>query len=216
MVTRWTHARIRVRLAHLGDERRWKRSHAAHWTHAARGRPHPRRGASSEQLPQVDRVRVGKWLWWAAETCIASATLSFFTLAVIAFGKAEPTETMGWGFVGLVLGSGAAVLVVVGLLTRRYPNRTGFVLLVCGLTLFVTLAGHGQEDGAVGWWIIPFALPPLAGMLLVVRWLLQAPAEAPSSKPPRAIPTEHDLACWCGSGREFKKCHGALRTRASN
>ena len=141
--------------------------------------------------------------WWGRELVGESAALGALFLYVL-----DPTIVAHSALVTTDTGLTAFTMLFLFALWR-YIGQPGWRRMVlCGVALGAVL---GAKFSAV-------FLLPIAAVLLAaaVRW--QVTARAAGSAPeaePRAAKVGPNSACPCGSGKKYKRCHGAGRTAAA-
>src|ERR1017187_223143 len=150
------------------------------------------------RLPFILLAALLGWLiyWWGRELLGSAAALGALFLYAL-----DPTMVAHSALVTTDVGVTAfAVLFLFAL--WRYIGRPGWQRLVlCGLTLGAAL---GAKFSAV-------FLLPIAAILLAVaaRWPVTPDPETAAERERRAVKVGPNSPCPCGSGRKYKKCHGA-------
>src|ERR1017187_3869162 len=134
--------------------------------------------------------------WWGRELVGSAAALGALFLYAL-----DPTIVAHSALVTTDVGVTAFTVLFLFALWR-YIGRPGWQRLVlCGLTLGAAL---GAKFSAV------FPLP-IAAILLAVaaRWPVTPDPETAAERERRAVKVGPNSPCPCGSGRKYKKCHGA-------
>jgi hypothetical protein len=134
--------------------------------------------------------------WWGCELVGSAAALGALFLYAL-----DPTMVAHSALVTTDVGVTAfAVLFLFAL--WRYLHQPGWQRLVlCGLALGAAL---GSKFSAV------FLLPAAAGLMAAaVRWPLASSAAVAAPAEKRAAKVGPTSPCPCGSGKKYKKCHGA-------
>jgi Dolichyl-phosphate-mannose-protein mannosyltransferase/SEC-C motif len=140
--------------------------------------------------------------WWGRELVGSAAALGAVFLYTL-----DPTMVAHASLVTTDVGLAAFTMLFLFALWRYVQQPNWQRLVLCGLALGAVL---GAKFSAV------FLLPIAAVLLAVaIRWPETRVAEAPVESGQRVAKVGPNSLCPCGSGKKYKKCHGAGRTAAA-
>ena len=150
------------------------------------------------RLPFILLAALLGWLiyWWGRELVGSAAARGALVLYAL-----DPTIGAHSGLVTTDVGVTALTVLFLFALWRyvEHPNRRRLVL--CGLALGAVL---GAKFSAV--FLLPIGAILLASAVL---WPMTPVAEAAAQPEKRFARVGPNSPCPCGSGRKYKKCHGA-------